>query len=434
MSEAWPLKRPCAIQADTTVDIITPMRIACVVEEFPVLSETFILNQITGLIERGHDVDLFAFDRRDASEAHPDVHRLGLLERTRYAPPLPASKPARLLSALNIMRRHGIRRGLAACSGGRFGHAGRSLRLIHEAEPFFDAPPYDVVHCHFGQVGAKVARLRELGLMPGPLVTTFYGFDISQRVKMSGPAFYTPLFNQAVRILALSDVMRKQLLDIGCPKEKVRVHHLGADANRFSFLPRTPSLSGRVEFVSVARLAEKKGLEYAIRAIAKVMVPGMNVRYRIVGEGPLRDQLAALIAELGVSNVVQLLGKKRQDEVVQILNESHILLAPSVTAQGGDQEGTPTAIAEAMLMGLPVLSTRHSGIPEMVRDGVTGHLVPERDVDTLATRMREMIAHPEQWRVMGAAGRAYANEQFSIHSLNDRLVMMYRELIGSVSS
>jgi colanic acid/amylovoran biosynthesis glycosyltransferase len=224
--------------------------------------------------------------------------------------------------------------------------------------------------------------------------------------------------------------MRSQLMELGCPPGKAVVHHLGVDPSRFRFIPRRLAPGEPVRIVSLARLAEKKGIEYGIRAVAEVAKSRRNLVYEVIGDGPLRPSLQKLIDDLEVGDVVRLAGWKKQDEVVRALEQAHLLMAPSVTAAGGDQEGTPTAIVEAMMMGLPILSTLHSGIPEMIRDGVSGYLVPERDVDSLADRLGELVAHPETWPAMGAAGRASAEEEFNINRLNDRLVVMYEELAG----
>ncbi|MCC6579549.1 MAG: glycosyltransferase [Phycisphaeraceae bacterium] len=406
------------------------MRVACLVEEFPVLSETFILSQLTGLMDRGVEVDVYAWGRRSASEAHPDAIKHGLMDQVRYATAMPRGRMARYASALRLIAGHPSRASLSAINPLQHGRQALTMRLIHDASAVLHQPRYDVIHAHFGQVGARATRIRRLGLLRGPLLVTFYGFDISQRPRMEKPGFYRPLFADAARVLALSEVMRGQLIALGCPAEKVMVHHLGADAKRFAYRPRQRLAGEPTRIISVARLAEKKGLEYGIRAVAQVVREQREVRYTIIGDGPMRPELEKLIRELGVSEQVTLAGWKRQDEVAAMLDTSHVLLAPSVTAVGGDQEGTPTVIAEAMLMGLPVLSTLHSGIPEMVRDGVSGWLTPERDVDRLADRLRWLTDHPDQWTPMGQAGRRDALEQFDIDALNARLAAMYEQVIG----
>lgn len=171
-------------------------------------------------------------------------------------------------------------------------------------------------------------------------------------------------------------------------------------------------------------------MEYGIRAVAKLASVNQNIEYNVVGDGPLREDLQRLIQELNAGDVVKLLGWKQQQEIVEILNDADILLAPSVTSKDGDQEGTPVVLMEAMAMGLPVVSTKHSGIPELVENGVSGFLVPERDVDTLVEKLGYLIEHPELWSGMGRAGRAYIEEHYNIDKLNDRLVNIYQHLLA----
>jgi colanic acid/amylovoran biosynthesis glycosyltransferase len=125
-----------------------------------------------------------------------------------------------------------------------------------------------------------------------------------------------------------------------------------------------------------------------------------------------------------------LLGWMRQEEIREWLYKTDILLAPSVTSRNGDQEGTPVAILEALARGLPVLSTQHSGIPEVIQHGESGILVPERDVTAFTDKLEYLLSHPEIWPEMGRKGRCYVEEHHSIDRLNDELVEIYRRLAG----
>jgi colanic acid/amylovoran biosynthesis glycosyltransferase len=153
------------------------------------------------------------------------------------------------------------------------------------------------------------------------------------------------------------------------------------------------------------------------------------IEYKIAGDGHLKNALQKLIEDLKVSNNVKLLGWQRQDQVIELLRESDILLAPSVTSQNGDREGIPVAIVEALAGGLPVLSTLHSGISEAVQNGESGFLVPERDADALAEKLEYLIEHSELWPEMGRKGRSYVEEHYDIEKLNDRLVEIYQRLL-----
>lgn len=154
-----------------------------------------------------------------------------------------------------------------------------------------------------------------------------------------------------------------------------------------------------------------------------------DVHYDIIGEGALRADLQQLIQQLGLSHCVHLRGKKQQTEIIEILSRAHLFIAPCVTASSGDQDAPINTLKEAMAMGLPVVSTWHGGIPELVEDGVSGYLVPERDAEAIAHKLTELINHPETWPQMGAAGRAKVLADYELNQLNDELVMHYEQLL-----
>jgi colanic acid/amylovoran biosynthesis glycosyltransferase len=119
-----------------------------------------------------------------------------------------------------------------------------------------------------------------------------------------------------------------------------------------------------------------------------------------------------------------------QEQIIGLLQEADIMLAISVTSQSGDREGIPVAIVEGLAVGLPVISTLHSGIAEAVQNGESGFLVPERDANALAEKLEYLIEHPNLWPEMGRKGRKYLVEHYDIDKLNDRLVEMYQRLLA----
>jgi colanic acid/amylovoran biosynthesis glycosyltransferase len=406
------------------------LRVAIVLGAFPVLSETFILDQVTGLIDRGHSVDLFAFTRGDLATVHEDVRRYRLLDRVAYPPPR-SSTPARRavrgaqLAAANVFREPTAV--LRALDPRRRRAGSGTLSALRTAAPFFGREAYDVVHCHFGPIGVRALSLREMGVLRGRLVTTFYGFDVSRHVRRAGRDVYRELFRESDLVLAVSEHMRERLVELGCDPGKGVVHRIGVNCDRFTFRERAGG-GGAARIASVSRLVEKKGLEFAIRAVGRLVERGLAVRYRIAGDGELRQPLARLVSELGLGGHVAFLGALTHESVVEVLDETDVFLAPSTVSAQGDEEGVPTAIMEAMAMGIPVVSTFHSGIPELVEDGVSGLLAKERDVAGLAEKLGYLATHPGCWPAMGRAGRAQVERGFDIARLNDRLVELYRGL------
>ena len=408
------------------------MRIAFIVGRFPALSETFILNQITGLIDAGHIVDIFSVKRPDETKTHTEIEAYNLLERTHYID-IPNNKLVRAWKALHTIFTHLFTEPLPvlrALNLFRFGKEALSFSLLLTLRPFLDHGPYDILNCHFGKQGLRGMRLKEMGL-PGKLVVTFHGYDISQSISENGHNLYDRLFEHAHLLMPVSEFWKQRLLSMGADPLRVQVHHMGIDVERFEFRPRQHGKSEPVQLFTVGRLVEKKGIEYSLKAVAQVRAshPDWNIRYVIIGDGPLRGSLEAQAQELGLQDTVEFIGSAAQDQVLRYMMESHLFLLPSVISATGDQEGIPVSMMEAMATGMPVLSTRHSGIPELVDDGKSGFLVEERSVDELAEKLEQMIQRPELWPGMGLRGRAIVENLFNIATLNRDLVLTYRRLL-----
>ena len=385
------------------------------------------------MVRRGHEVDVFADYPPRHPEYHADIDRLGLLERTRYAPDIPAGPVARLAGVARLMRehsgpaRHILRRALNPLAVGA--HAG-SLRLPFHAVPFLPGRSYDIVHCCFGPDGIRGDRLRRIGAVRGKLVTAFRGADVTRYVKSRGDGVYRGLLRRGDLFMPVSHDFARRVEHMGADPRRIVVHRTGIDLRLFGYRARAASSGAPLHLVTVARLIEKKGIEYVVRAVARLAADGVDVRFTIVGDGVLRDALAQLAAELGVSDRVHLAGWRPQTEVRDIMDDADVLVAASVTAASGDQEGIPNAVKEGMALGLPVLSTLHSGIPELVDDGVSGFLVPERDDTALAASIRTLHDAPALRQSMGRAGRARVEREYDIETLNDALEAHYRRLLG----
>lgn len=414
------------------------MRIAFLVDQFPSLSETFILNQITGLLDRGHEVDIYSDLQGDTTKVHPDVERYKLLDRTYYTG-MPPGRIRRILAIPALIFTNfydhplvlGRALNMFKYQFSEYGEQAVLLRLFYSAIPFLNKQSYDIIHCHYGRNGIRGLMLRDIGALQGPLVTTFHGFDISNYLHKYGEHIYVRLFEGGDLFQPISELWKRRLLELGCPEQKIAVHRMGIDFTKFSCRPPKPGDNDCVQILTIGRLVEKKGVEYAIRAIAQ-LGKSRNIQYQIVGDGPLREYLEDLIIQLDISARVKFVGWKQQSEVLDLLQQVDILLAPSVTSQEGDREGIPVTLMEGMATGLPVVSTLHSGIPELIQDGISGFLVPERDVDALAQKLAYLIDHPEVGLKMGRAGRAYVEKHYNINHLNDCLVDIYQKLIEVV--
>lgn len=403
------------------------MKIAFFVHCFPLVSETFILNQIAGLIDRGHDVDIYAARPANSEIVHADVERYHLMERTQYFRDMPRHYFLRVLKTfvLIIKRRAWLwpKPLLLALNIRKYRREAISLRILYLAT-LLVGKEHDAVHCQFGNLGPEVLLLKEIGAISGKLVISFRGNDLTGYLRTKRIC-YSELFRKGDLFFPVSEVFRHRLIEKGCSPAKIAVHRSGVDLTKFQYFVRRRADGELTRLVSIGRFVEKKGLAYAIKAIARIVDSGYKVSYSIIGDGKLRSDLEHLIDQLGVGDHVRLLGCMPHSEVVLHLRNSHLLLAPSVTGTDGDQEGVPNVLKEAMAMGMPVIGTLHGGIPELVENGKSGFLVPERDVEALADRLAYLIDHPERWPEMGSNGRKRIEQYYDINRLNDTLVELY---------
>jgi len=426
------MREPRSAYDNVRADPGRRLRVAMFVHEFPALSETFVLNQITGLIDLGHDVTIFATGARGDPMMHPDVHAYGLLNRLHYRG-MPESRVARVLGAPVAAVRCAFRRPAALVKSlnlARYAGDARSLSLLYWSSCLRAQEKFDIVHCHFGTVGREVAFLREIGAIGGKLVVSFHGVDMSACLE-DGDKLYRHLFEKGDLFLPISDHWRQRLIGMGSDPPRTCVHRMGVDLRRFPFQRWTKAAGRAMEILTVGRLVEKKGIEYGLRAVAQAATRGMPLRYSIVGDGPLRDRLERLADDLGIGGQTTFLGWQDQERVIEMLRTSDILLAPSVTDKNGDQEGIPVTLMEAMASGVLVVSTRHSGIPELVSSGTTGFLAEERDVGGIAHALDTLICDPGLGERMSVAARAKVAAAFDIGVLNRQLEAHYRMLLSS---
>lgn len=406
------------------------MRIAYLPGRFPMLSETPVLNQITGLVARGHDVDIFCDRPGPPAPYHESIDRYSLLERASYPDRIPSgffprwSGVFRLLAGAPPESRTVLRRTLNPLV-----YAGRALsgKLAYHAAAYLPPRTYDIIHGGFGEQGIKALRMRRLGAIRGRVVTAFQGADITKYVRIRGPRVYRRLWREGDLFLPVSAYFGRRLETLGCPPERTTVLRTGIDLSLFAYRPRTPSRPLRL--VTVGRLVEKKGIPDALRMMALLEAAGIEVSYDLIGDGPLRNSLEGLARELGVAPRVRFLGEQDQTTLPRLLDAAHILLTPSVLAADGDQEGIPNVIKEGMALGLAIVSTYHAGIPELVENGVHGYLAPERDPEALAAAVRQWHEHPDAWPRILDAARRRVEDDYDIEKQNDRLVELYEDVL-----
>jgi len=405
------------------------MRIAYFVDRFPQISETFVLGQICGMIDKGHEVTIFADYLVQADVQHAIIADYELLDKAKVLPAITPTFVQRLPTAFaaltSAFKAGQLRVVVRSLNSARYGRDATNLKVLLRAAPHFGSRGYDILHCQFGQLGVWVQRLRECGVLPGALVTSFRGTD-AMKFATQDPDKFARLFAGGDRFLPVSHAVRRRLVELSCREDKITVLRSGVDLEIFQ--PRADcSLHNPVRLLSVARLAPIKGLEYALEATKLLLEAGYRVEYRLLGDGPLTASLQGLVKTMQLDEHVVFEGRVESRRVVEALNGADILLAPSITGDGGEQEGLPNSLKEAMAIGVPAIGTNTGGIPELIEDGVNGFIVDEKDASAIAERIKSLLGN---WDAMGeivANGRRTIEQQYDLRQLNGDLEQIYLE-------
>ncbi len=286
--------------------------------------------------------------------------------------------------------------------------------------------PADLMHIYFGHTGVHL--LPFIQEWHQPCVVSFHGMDIQLRPEQAG---YDSQMQELLRtvplVLARSESLLARLEALGCPREKLRLNRTGIPLDDFPFLARTVPDDGAWRFVQACRLIEKKGLRTALRAFAQFHALHPRAHFTIAGDGPMQAEVERLAADLGIAGAVELRGFLSQRELAELYAQSHLFLHPSEMTADQNQEGVPNSMLEAMATGLPVLATRHGGIPEAVAHERSGLLVAEKDDAALSAAIVRLTENHGMWRAFGEAAERAVRAEFSHTRAIERLEAFYDE-------
>ncbi len=371
-----------------------PLNVLFYVFMFPEATQGFILNQMVGFLKKGHKVTILTRSTQGYTSLYPskvathqehifhnDIKTYNLLRNTYYQK-LPAT-----------------------------------------------FKNFDIILCQFGNLLPSFLEYQKKHNITGKLVVCFRGWDITAHLNNTNTHDYIAMLKKVDLCLPVCEVFKKNLITLGYPAEKIAIVHSAIDCKRFRFYPRRFPNTKTIKILAINRLVEKKGTEYAIKAVAQLLIKYPHLEFTIVGGGPLESKLRSLIKKLHAENNIKLIGWRNQEEVITLLQQADIFVLPSITAGNNDQEGIPNALKEAMAIGLPVVSTYHSGIPELVKDGISGFLVPERDVLALTSKLEYLINNPNQRVKMGIEGRLFVENFFNRDKENEKLIQLCEKLI-----
>jgi len=287
----------------------------------------------------------------------------------------------------------------------------------------------DLMHIYFGHTGVHLLPFIEQ--WDKPCVVSFHGVDVVDKAEIKD--YHGKLRRLLVAVplvLARSQSLADRLMRFGCPPEKLRINRTGVPLDEFPFADRDLPSDGQWKIVQACRLIPKKGVATSLRAFAIFKRDHPKAEFFLAGKGPLQPELEMLAAGLGIFKDVHFMGFLSQSELLKLYASSHLLLHPSETLPNQDQEGVPNSVLEAMATGLPVVATRHGGIPEAVEDGRNGFLLNEEDHVGLANAMEQITRSPDLMREMGLRARSTIVNRFAQDAQIDQLESFYEEAIS----
>ncbi len=292
-----------------------------------------------------------------------------------------------------------------------------------------------VLHSHFGNRGWYNLPLAKKHALKH--IVTFYGYDVN-KLPVQQPVWqkrFQELFRQVDLILCEGPHMAECVKNLGCPNEKVKVHRLGVDIDKTPFKARELEKSDEIRILIAGAFREKKGIPYALKAIGKLKPQYPNLRVTIIGDATVEKEsidekriILETIERNGLQSVTRLLGFQPHETLLAEAYKHHIFLSPSVTASNGDTEGgAPVSIIEMLATGMPVVSTRHCDIPQIILQNVTGLLARERDVDDLVVNLKMVIDDPAKAKVLSENGRTHVEKKYNLLCQTERLREIYFE-------
>ncbi len=412
------------------------MRVLVLVHTFPSRTQTFVLNQVTGLLRLGCDVRILAKDSDFADPASAPAAAAGLTDRITYLGHRGGAGRAAVAAGAPALAGYGLRYPLRAARALGVAQATgdwSALQGLLAARALAAQAPFDVMHCQFGSIANMAIVLERAGIVRAPIVTSFRGSDITSYVRRL-PRAYRLLAAAGARFLPVCSPFVAPLRDLGVPVGRIEVHFSGIDVAQFPFRRREAPSGRPARLLAIGRMTAKKGFGHLIEAVRLLAASGRPITLALVGDGPQQPSLQAQVETAGLSEIVHFRAVVPHAEVPALMDGADVLVAPSLTDPSGDREGIPNVLKEAMACGLPVVATRHSGIPDLIEDGVEGLLAPEADAPALANRIAQLLDDPALSVRLSSAARAKVERLFDRDALNARLLAIYGEVVAEAAA
>lgn len=409
------------------------MKILIIAQRYPAVSQTFMRLHVESLVKLGHDVTVMAAPGDSDYETSTDQNGSSPLERF-VAIRQPRGGAGKRIFELSRFLPWDVRSvklvSLMLADYIRGRTAGAATAAISLAAELRRCGNWDIVHVHFGNLALPVAQLCDAGYISAPVVATFHGTDINEKRKVTTCHLFARIFRTAKMLTVGTKHMAMHFLNCGIPSDRYKVIPMGVDLSRFTPVIRKQRNHRVHRLITVGRLIECKGIEYAIRAVAELRKADLDVTLEIIGDGTLRNSLERLCDDLDVSSHVRFHGALAGNQVVALLHEADVYIQPGIVAADGTREGQGVAVAEAQATGLPVVASRVGGIPEMVEEGKSAYLVEPANQSELVEQIARLLHDADLRQRMGAAGREFVEKKLNQENLANDWISIYNSLIS----
>ena len=305
--------------------------------------------------------------------------------------------------------------------------------FLYDLVPILLRERIDLVHVYYGHKAVKYLPMLEH--WGGPFVVSFHGVDVSKFCEEPGyREALGRVFAKAKIVMARSHSLMAEVRALGCPEEKLRLNRTPIPLDAFPSALRSAPSDGAWRLVQASRLIPKKGLFTTLEALALIVPRFPKLKFILCGDGPSKAEFLARRDVLGLTQVVELRGWLNQPELLAEYQRSHLFLHPSEMTDSSDQEGIPKSMLEAMATGLPVVATRHGGIPEAVTSGRDGLLVPEKNSAALAEALTMILSDPATLETYSREAAASVRQNFGLTQQVANLESCYREALRGADS
>jgi colanic acid/amylovoran biosynthesis glycosyltransferase len=387
------------------------LKIAYVLRLFPKLSESFVLNEIVELLMKGHDIQIYSIGIPTKEVMHEEINEYALLERIHYC---------RFMSILKVNSFHLLNHFLKCVILDLWNseiskiRLKKNLKLAYFATMIEDGGA-ELIHIHFADMLTDGRKLSKILNIPYSLTAHAHRDELLEGICDAGS------------VITISEHNKKYLNNEIKINNKIDIIRCGVNLAKFNPQEKLYA-NGTIKILTVARLVEKKGIEYLIKAIPLVIIEVPNFELTVVGSGELHNYLLSLADKLNISRYIKFKGDIPDSDLKECYKDADIFVLPCIITDNGERDGIPVSIMEAMAMELSVISTNVSGIPELVEDGVSGILLQPKDEKSIASAIVTLSKDRKLRVEMGKAGRKIIEDKFNLKIEVEKLSELFMNI------